>query len=661
MATQLLNSYISGIENSRSTEEKAKYMALLTERLNPTNADTIEPYLKQFEKIVLEEKFNEYYIPLYFAKGELLFYRGKYDEALVLLKPLLPKANRKFQVLINNQIGEILMLQTKYSEAIDILLKNEKQCLKINDEKSLVLAYNLLGMMNHRLHRPKRALQFFDLCIKHAELTKNYRMLSSVYENSSVIYGEVNDYSNAMQFLLRSIYFRKKIGDNQGLASSYCNLSNLYFFQDKLKEAENFGLISLRLSRKISYSELYPYCYENLGEIYLRKKEYLKSRCYLDTAIIEAIKLKDNRALETSYLVRSALDTLTQNYRLGLYDYITFKKYTDSIMDKENSQKLVEADLKSDFEKRKEILRVKSNSELEIQKLIRNVLIIIVFIALLFAIILYQQRNKITIQKLEVEAQRNIISEKSKEVLDSIEYAKKIQQAILPSEKVMKEMIPNIFCLYIPKDIVAGDFYWMEKKGDYTYIASCDCTGHGVPGAMVSVVCNSALNRSINEFHEVDTNKILDRTRELVLENFSKSESAVMDGMDISLARIHTKTLELMWSGAYSPLWIVRNDELIVLNGDKQPIGSFEKSNPFTSNVLTLEKNDSLYLFSDGYSDQFGGPLDKKFSKARLKDLILQCAKLPIKEQHQLLLQTHLGWKGTKSQIDDITIIGLSV
>lgn len=660
-AKQILTGLINDVKNAKTDSERAKYLCLLSENLNQTNADTIEPYLAQFEKIVQTEDYKEYLVPLNFAKGEMLFYAGKYDESLLLLKSILPSSNLKYQALINNQIGEILMLQTKYSGAIDILLKNEKLCLKTNDKKSLALTYNLLGIMNHRLHRFNRALQFFDLCITFAERSKDYRMLSSVYENISNVYSDKKEINNAIQVLIKSIFFRKKINDKFGLASAYNNLSINYFNLKKLKEAERFGFISLNLSKEIGYKELFPYCYENLGEIFLSKKDYQKSRAYLDSSISEAIILKDNRALETSYFVRSTLDTLTQNYRLGLYDYITFKKYTDSIMGKENSQKLVEVDLKSDFEKRKEIMRVKANSELAIQKLIRNVLLFIVFIALVFAFILYKQRNKISIQKQEVELQRNIVAEKSKEVFDSIAYAKKIQQAILPSDKAMRQMMNNIFCLYLPKDIVAGDFYWMEKKDNYIYLASCDCTGHGVPGAMVSVVCNNALNRSLNEFNESDTNKILDRTRLLVIENFSKSESAVMDGMDISLARINTKTNELMWSGAYIPLWIVRNNSFVFLNPDKQPIGTFENAKPFTAHTLQLEKNDTLYLFSDGYSDQFGGEYDKKFSKAKLRDLLLECSALPTDSQYQLLLKSHLDWKGQQEQIDDITIIGVII
>ena len=656
-----LGSLITSYKKSTSVEQKAQYLLLMSEQFNQSNSDTIAPYLQIFENLIKEHSLNQYSVPLFFAKSEHLFYQGKYDEALRLLRFILPKSNKKFNALINNQIGEILIRQTKYSEAIDILLANEGLCLKTNDNSSLVQTYMLLGILNEKLHRYKRAQEYYFLSVKCAEKTKNYRMLASAYENVANVYGQKNDVDSAILYIGKSIYYRKLTSDLFGLSSAYNNLSIIYFNQGKLKEAERFGLKALELCRQIKYNELLPFCYENLSEIQLSYKNYNRSLNYLDSTIYFARILRDNVALETAFRIRSIVDTLNSNYKLGLRDYITYKMYTDSIMIKENSQKLIEAELKTEFEKRKEILRLKSESEIQIQKLIRNVLLFIVLIALIFAVILYNQRNKIAIQKQEVEEQKNIIADKSREVLDSIEYAKKIQQAILPSDKAMKSLFPKIFCLYIPKDIVAGDFYWLEKRDQYIYIASCDCTGHGVPGAMVSVVCNNALNRSLNEFHEIDTNKILDRTRSLVLENFSKSESAVLDGMDISLARIDTSSNELMWSGAYSPLWIVRNGELTIITGDKQPIGNFENYAPFTSHTIKLESNDSIYLFSDGYCDQFGGPNDKKFSKARLKPLIEECSKLTPSDQYKLLYKTHLDWRGNQTQIDDITIIGFSI
>ena len=216
----------------------------------------------------------------------------------------------------------------------------------------------------------------------------------------------------------------------------------------------------------------------------------------------------------------------------------------------------------------------------------------------------YRQKQKaneiITFQKEEVEHQKMLLEEKNKDILDSITYAKRLQEAILPPMKLIKEFFRESFVLYKPKDIVAGDFYWMEHRGDIVFIAAADCTGHGVPGALVSVVCSNALNRTVKEFHITEPGKILDKVRELVVETFEKSESNVQDGMDISLCCINTGTNELQWSGAYNSLIYIQRGEMHELVGDKQPIGKSDKANPFKTHSIQLEKGDSLYLYSDG-------------------------------------------------------------
>ena len=251
-----------------------------------------------------------------------------------------------------------------------------------------------------------------------------------------------------------------------------------------------------------------------------------------------------------------------------------------------------------------------------------------------------------------------------------------MQQAILPPLNSIQLALPQSFVLYKPKDIVAGDFYWMEHipllagegKGEVVLIAAADCTGHGVPGALVSVVCSNALHRTVNELKITEPGKILDKTRELVLETFAKSESNVQDGMDISLAAISPlieqgegKGVRLQWSGAYNSLWYIQNEELKEVPADKQPIGKTDKPLPFSTHTLKLQKGDTLYLFTDGYADQFGGPKGKKFKYKQLEQLILDNVQLTMDEQKSLLNETIENWKGSLEQVDDILIIGIRV
>ena len=236
-----------------------------------------------------------------------------------------------------------------------------------------------------------------------------------------------------------------------------------------------------------------------------------------------------------------------------------------------------------------------------------------------------------------------------------------MQEAILPPQEFIDKYLPNNFILYKPKDLVAGDFYWAEKINDLFFIAAADSTGHGVPGAMVSVVCSNALNRTIKEFSLRETGKILDKTRELVLETFEKSASDVKDGMDISLLCIDSKNKSISWSGANNPLWYIQNNQLIELKADKQPIGKTEYPKPFTTHQIEYKENTTFYLFTDGIADQFGGPNGKKFKYKQFSDLLLKSNDLTQKQQCDIINKAFLNWKGEIEQVDDVCVIGLKI
>ncbi len=271
--------------------------------------------------------------------------------------------------------------------------------------------------------------------------------------------------------------------------------------------------------------------------------------------------------------------------------------------------------------------------------------------------------NQFTRRQLEInEFLRSDLETKNKEITDSIEYALRIQTAILPPQKIVKQYLENSFILYKPKDIVAGDFYWMESVDDLVLFAACDCTGHGVPGAMVSVVCNNALNRVVREFGLTQPALILDKTAEIVIDNFSKSEEEIKDGMDISLCAYNIKTKTLQWAGANNPLWILQNGEIIETKADKQPIGMNENSKPFTNHTFNLNSTDKIYLFTDGFADQFGGDTgDRKLTRKRFKELLLSIQNKSMSEQCIELDNFIEDYRKQVEQIDDILVMGVSI
>ncbi len=262
--------------------------------------------------------------------------------------------------------------------------------------------------------------------------------------------------------------------------------------------------------------------------------------------------------------------------------------------------------------------------------------------------------EKINNQKLKLEI-------KNKEITDSINYASRIQHAILPPENKINNYLKNNFILYLPKDIVAGDFYWMEEANNLIHFAVADCTGHGVPGAMVSVVCNNALNRSIREYHLEKPSDILAKTRELVIESLDQGNENIKDGMDIAFCTLDINKRKLQFSGANNPLIIIRNNEIIEIKGDRQPIGKHSKSKEFPNHIVELNKHDSIYLFTDGFQDQFGGVKGKKLKLKGLKEILLSNADKSMRHQKNRIEDAFNLWKDDLEQIDDVCIMGFKV
>ncbi|HQQ94758.1 MAG TPA: 7TM diverse intracellular signaling domain-containing protein [Bacteroidia bacterium] len=267
--------------------------------------------------------------------------------------------------------------------------------------------------------------------------------------------------------------------------------------------------------------------------------------------------------------------------------------------------------------------------------------------------------EKVQERTLELKQQKHLVEEKQKEIVDSISYAKRLQEAILPPHDFVKAHVKHNFIFYQPKDIVAGDFYWAEKNQDLFFIAAADSTGHGVPGAMVSIVCSNALNRAVKEFQLKVTGKILDKTRELVIETFEKSASEVKDGMDISLLCIDAKQKQVFWSGANNPLWYIQDHELKEIKADKQPIGKTDHPKPFSTHEIAYKANSTFYLFTDGLADQFGGPQGKKFKYKQFSELLLKHQDLSPAEQAERINKAFAAWKGELEQVDDICVIGI--
>jgi len=278
----------------------------------------------------------------------------------------------------------------------------------------------------------------------------------------------------------------------------------------------------------------------------------------------------------------------------------------------------------------------------------------------LYIDILTGQAKEIAEQNHQLERQKEEITLKTMDILDSIHYAKRIQNTILPTESRLHEMFDEYFVFYRPKDIVSGDFYWArEVQGQYIF-ASVDCTGDGVPGALVSIVGNNGLLRAVNEFRLTAPNDILDKLREIVISSFRADENMdVKDGMDIALCSIDKSASKLYYSGANNECVIIRNGEIIELKPDKQPIGQFVHAQPFTLQSFDLIPGDCIYLYTDGYVDQFGGDKMKKFKSKPFRNMLSEIADKSMKDQYQIIQSTFDSGKSELDQVDDVCVFGV--
>ncbi len=274
-----------------------------------------------------------------------------------------------------------------------------------------------------------------------------------------------------------------------------------------------------------------------------------------------------------------------------------------------------------------------------------------------------ERTEEVVRQKSEIESKNEELEILYKQVTDSIHYAKRIQDTILPANSKVKNLLPDSFILFKPKDIVSGDFYWIEKKEDLVYFAAVDCTGHGVPGAFMSLVGYNVLKDIIKNSKVTKPSEILDAMREGVISTMTVDESKqAKDGMDMTLCAINYEKMELQYAAAFNPLIIVRNGELIMYQANKFPIGAFigEKTN-FDNHVIPLQKGDQIFIFSDGYADQFGGPNGKKFMVGNFRKLLANIASLSSPAQKEKLDETLLTWQGGQEQVDDVLVIGVKV
>jgi ABC-type amino acid transport substrate-binding protein/serine phosphatase RsbU (regulator of sigma subunit) len=554
-----------------------------------------------------------------------------------------------------------------------------------------------------------RPLEFIDENGEHAGVTADY--LTEIGEKSGINfqpYPNIKDWTQAEQLALdKKVHFLPALAQNPR-RETFLDFTKSFFSYSFVivsqKESEFIGGVNDLTGKNVAIVEGYQISdllvADSIAINFIKKKTI--NDCLLAVSTGEVEATVTNVIVASHYMNYGGYDNLkiasstpypAIDIKMGVMEgdslFISIlEKGMDAISRKEKS------DIMNKW------ITVQYEHGVDMKKVYRIAIISISVVVFIFGTFYYWNRKlkkevsrrKEAEQLLrnsfnEISEQKKIIELKSDEVMDSIKYAKRLQDAILPPLDIVDQKFEKNFIYYQPKDIVAGDFYWMESVtfegtgNEVNFIAAADCTGHGVPGAMVSVVCSNALDQSVLQYMLRDPGKILDKTTDLVIERFDRSREEVKDGMDIamvSIEKLNENQSKIRFAGAYNNLWITSEREdlgirsivmesefseekLFEIKANKQPIGKYEYSVPFKTTEIILEKGDRLYLASDGYADQFGGEKGKKFKTKNFKELILRTTCLALAAQKSVLIEEFEKWKGDFEQLDDICIIGIEI
>lgn len=573
----------------------------------------------------------------------------------------------------HSTLGTYYNSRGNYKTALADFIEGYKIYEKLKDNKAMSNLMNSMGNTYMGIRNNRKALEAYTRSYELASLDSNRYMMGV----SSVGLGNIHmldkDAKKALAVFIRAKDIFKETNAVFPLAVSYTLIGNA------LVELEDFEGAFLNFNKAVeelkTLNNTYGIAgtYQVMGEAYQKQGSLEKSLGYFlkSYEIFEERKAYDD--LKNVSLHISEVYQKKKDFEKALVYFGKYSSFKDSVFNAESNRQLLEVETKYQTEKQQQQIEVQ-DLKLKKQQFQRNGLIASVVVVILILLLVYNRYSvkrkanaSLSQANTSLGIKNAIIEQKNIEITDSIKYAQRIQNAILPSRERFAQHLPQSFIVFRPKDIVSGDFYWMEtvreNSDELVLFAAGDCTGHGVPGALVSVICRDALNRAVKELGITDPGMILDKARELLLETFGQQDQEVQDGMDISLCCLNKASRELKWAGANNPLWVLKQDagDILQLKGDKQPVGLHFNPLPFTTHSLFLSPGDLIFIFTDGMADQFGGPAGKKFKYRQLSDFLLEQRHMPVKTLGERLEHKFESWRGDLEQVDDVLIIGVKL
>ncbi|EAY31952.1 tetratricopeptide repeat protein [Microscilla marina] len=642
------------------------------------------------------------------AKGDLATALSWYQKALQISQTT---QNKEGIALVINNIGIVYSMMGNYKKANDYFHIALSSYEKAGGQTGVAQTLNNIGIVLKQQKQYKQSLEYFERSLSINQQLQNKGEIARCYNNIGLIYKQLKQYTTALEYYQKSLKISQQLNDKRGIAYRWHNMGSIYEKQGKYATASEYFNKSLKLGQELQNRQIISVNLLSLGQASMHTKKQKNALEFAHDALDLANKSGDKKTQKHATGLLAKIYASMKDYQKAYRFHVMFKEKSDSLLNVENIRAIALKESQAKFAKEKE----QQANEMARQRQ-RQYIYIVVILGMLFLLViifrsLYTNRkaneklrqkneminlksHEISVQRDEIlkknellNKQRNALTTQKTMMLDSIHYAEEIQQSVLPSYEILLSVFEECFVLYKPRDIVSGDFYWIKRLKDRTFFAIADCTGHGIPGALMSMLAISCLNEIVNPETNSDTAYVLNELRNKIKYVLHQVNSEVehKDGLDIAFCIVEHQTNVLHFSGAYSPLYVLRtkanaafeiNKEvaieskkyrytygqdatLLEIKGDRQPVGVFIREKPFVSYEVALQPGDMFYSFTDGYIDQLGGDEGKKFIAKKLKHLIIKHWQEPMATQQNIFDQALINWQGDNAQVDDILMMGI--
>ena len=646
---------------TESDTAKARLLNELAYTYRNTSADTSRLYAKRAielargngDSLIMATSYNHFGV-IFKNLGN---YAASIENHLKALRIREAKQNEFGMVQSYNNLGVAYMYQNMNAKCLDYFKKSYQLLSEMDNKKGLSSVIGNIGIVYYNMLDYDEAERFYLKAVEINKELKNEESLGYTYNNLGVLYDQIELYDKALDYYNKALKIEKKEEDRYGITSAISNIAGIYFMQEKIDSAIYYAEQALSIAREIGSKHDMKQLYWSLSNYYEASDDYEQAVIYFNA----------------------------------------YSNMKDSLLGDDRTRQIAEMDViyKND-KKQHEIALLAQKNQLNQVKLKNDSIVNYAIMAgigtLIIAVILIiigaKNKNKanniLKINSIEIANQTKVLEEKNKDIMDSINYAKRLQDSVLPGAASLQEIFPESMLFFAPRDVVSGDFYWIYKQGKRVLFAVADCANQGVPGAMISVVGYNALNKCVREFKLEEPAQILNKLSELVSDFFGT--------IDIALCSYDSDKLELKYAGVNHPLWVIteegssyasydssiegQDSRNVSSNGtmaesrkinvteykpDSHPIGEYDSGKSYANHVIQLQKNDLIYIFTDGFYAQFGGSKGKKLSIKGFKDLLFDVSDKPMKDQHKELSSYLKGWKQGHLQVDDICVLGIRV